>query len=1113
MPDPNQHRLPRNVHNVALLAGLTVAACLGNLAHLHLPYGLDLVFGSVFAMLAIKCRGTGAGILVAAVSGAYTLVLWHHPYAWLIIVAEATSVGVLRQHLRPNGEVLPLAALDALYWLCLGIPLVGMFYGGPLAMSHTEVLLVALKQAINGVLNASLAGALVIGIRRLRRHPVPVSFSDFLFTTLVLASLAPALGVTIWQNYRLTETMEREVAETLTLATRISAADLAALPPPPTLAAARGALPQIMARIASLLPEAGGIELAIDAATADRVGPEERRTDTLAVELAERPGYSRMVRWRKGHYRMQTLLTLAGQPVQLVAELAATQAVETLQRVQLGGFWQLGVITLLALTGAFYISRRIGRPIAALADIAGRLPSRLEQTDPPPPPRPSRLREPAELAAAFARMESALRQNFKDLEQSEARFRAVFEQAPLGIAIFGPDRRARFVNPALERLLGRDAASIKSLRFDDLTHHDDIDTDLELFRELMAGRRDSYQMTKRFLKPDGTPVWVELSVTLLPVGTDGVPLPLGLVKDITERRQAEEARATAELALQHYSAKLEAFSQLATRYQPADQDLTKFLNFGCRSIGVELAALGEVRGGRYRLLAAVGKTRLTVHDEVALAGSLATDFHCQAVPQPESLYHPAFGTGLRFLARVALTWSDADGQVHQGVLDLADRRCCPECDQPEQQILQLVAQRISANLRELAVQNGLLQARQREVIGHLAGGVAHDFNNVLGAIRNNLAYLEQLLPTGADGSKARNVLTETEAAIDQATLVTSGLLSLGRGEEIEVCPCDLGALVAAFAPALSRLLPPGIELVLEVQPGVSALTNPALLQAALLNLAHNGRDAMGAEGRLTLEVAVRTDHDPQPPDVGDLAHGERAELCICDTGTGMTPAVRSHIFEPLFSTKSRGRGTGLGLFMVREFALRSHGAIQVRSTPGVGTQVRLWLPLTHAAGDAAPSTAPTPTRGPALTAPRPPAPGEAPGQVPGAPPRPQILLVDDDRRVRDSLSRVLEGAGMRVITAVDGSDALDRLAAAPGIALVLSDITMPRLDGLALYSALCGNRPELPVILMTGDAAGTQDAAALDPTARVLTKPIDPRTLIQLVQAMVEPGATGEDQR
>jgi len=800
--------LPQRLPTLALLAGLTAAAALGGLVHLPMAYGVDLVFGSIFAMLAIKWLGTRAGVLVAAVGGAYTLVLWHHPYAWLIIVAEALCVGLLRTHLRPRGEVLPLAALDGLFWVVLGMPLVALCYGGPLAMSGTEVLLVAFKQAINGVLNAALAGALAIGIQGLRRRPVAASISDFLFVTLVLAVLMPALVVTIWQNHRLTEAMEREVAATLALAIRLTTAEFAARHPPPTPATARDALPALVTRITGLIPQAQGLHLALAAPTGDphhstaaHALAEPSPRPGLQVRVAEHPGYSLMVRWRKGHYRMQAPLTLAGQPLELVAELAATQAVKTLQGVQLGVFWRLGVIILLALTGAFCLSRRIGQPIAALAEAARHLPARLAQADPTPPPRPSRLRETADLAAAFARMESALRENFKALAQS----------------------------------------------------------------------------------------------------------------------------------------------------------------------------------------------------------------------------------------------------------------------------------------------------RQREVIGHLAGGVAHDFNNVLGAIGNNLEYLKRLLPADTDGHEAREVLDETQAAIGQAKVVTSGLLSLGRGEDHSVGPCDLGTLVEAFAPLVRRLLPPGIELTLELEPGVGALVNPALLQAALLNLALNSRDAMGACGHLTLSVAARLEPHPEPADLGDPGPGERAELCVRDTGVGMTEAVRARIFEPLFSTKSRGRGTGLGLFMVREFALRSRGAIQVHSVPGVRTCVRLWLPRTR-----------LPAEVPRLPVAAVLEPADAPpSPMPPQPQRCPLLVVDDDQRVRNALSRVLEAAGYRVLSAADGADALDRLAAEPTIALVLSDIAMPRMDGLALYGALCCGHPQLPVILMTGDPSAATDAAAMDPGALVLRKPLDHRALVELIRAVL----------
>ena len=1219
-------RLPARLSDLARVAGLAAAAFTVSLAHLPVGYGLDLVFGSVFAMLAIHWLGTGAGVLVAAIGGAYTIILWHHPYAWLILIAEALCVGVLHRYLRPRGEVLPLAAADGIYWLILGMPLVALSYGGPLAMTGTEVALVAFKQAINGVLNAALAGAIILGIQLLRRRADTVPIGEILFTSMVLAVLVPALSVSIFQIRRLTDAMEADASDTLTLASRLAAARFNRPEPPPNLTAARAELPELLAQIHWLLPQAGGITMTLlpapdhpQPAAPDGMTARQSTTEPN-LQPATGPRLSRMTRFRKGRFQQRADLTLAGAPVQLVSDLTATRAVEALQRVQLSVFRHLSIILVLALIGAFVFSRRIGRPIAALAAIASRLPAQLDRPEHEVAPRPSRLREIAEFSAAFTRMEAALRADIKArqeserelrhserrlaraqragrvgvweldiatrtvwfsdeslrlfelppdqalvdyavgaavvhpedlpsmeaaiaqalaerrpyhlvlrlrfaanrvkhtsvdgepvddagiiriigtirditaetlaeqvLAQSEARFRAVFEQAPIGMAIVGPDRRPQFTNPALERILGRDAATIQTLRFDDFTHPEDLDTDLCLFQELLAGRRASYRMTKRYLRPDGTLVWGDLSVALLPARDGEAPLPLGLVQDITEQRFAEQGRAAAEQALQRYSAKLEAFSELTTRYQPPAQHLPALLNYGCQSLGVGLAALAEVRDQHYRLLVAVGDTAA---DSNGAAGPvLVNDAAADPSPMPR---HPVFGADLAFLTRMELTWSDAEGVVHHGLLDLADRTAAPHLGQPEQQILTLMAQRISANLREQAVLDGLLQARQREVIGHLAAGVAHDFNNVLGVIGSNLHHLGHLLSAAADAGEARDVLAETKAAIAQAKVVTSGLLSLGRGEEVSVGPCPLGELVQDFAPVIQRLLPPRIALTLDLTPGISVLSNPALLQAALLNLALNARDAMGAAGQLTIRVTAL-------PTAGIAATGSSVddlagygELCVMDTGVGMTPAVRARLFEPLFSTKARGRGTGLGLFMVQEFARRSHGVVQITSAPGAGTCVRLRLPLsprsmtvTHGADQglvrSSAARAPDPSAGP-----------------------PAILLVDDEPLICKALRRPLEQAGYRVRVAVDGADALDRLADGPTINLVLSDIAMPRLDGLALHRTLGLNRPELPVILMSGDPSATADARARNPTLRILSKPVDIQALLAVLRGILQ---------
>ena len=1315
---------------------LAAGAWLGSLVHLPMPYGLDLVFGTVFAMLALVWLGPWAALAVAGVAGAYTVILWHHPYALVIFVAETAAVALIRARLRPAGEAPPLAAAAGLYWLVLGMPLVVLFYRYALHMSWTEVPLVALKQAINGVLNASLAGALVILVRLARRRGALITVRELLFTILILAILVPALAVSTWQNRRLSASLESEIADVLSLATRLSLSRLRELPTPLDIERARAALPAILAETVSLQPRAAGVTLEIDPDPCCVLPGEAppvvaRSAPGLKMALSERPNASRMVRWRKGQYRMHTPVLLDGPPAQLVAEVAASAVVEDLQRVQLGIFLQLGLVTLAGLIVALLLAHRFAYPIAELAEEAARLPERLPDPTPHPPParrrRPIALREVGELACALKRMEVALRESFgaledqraryrllvehqndlfvqvdrsgrfqyvspsylrlfglaeealighhfmplvhpddraateaawgalfapphvcvvdqrawtaqgwrwiqwsdtallddagevtgvvaigrditerkgaerelqqsqgrlaraqragrlgiweydsaagkvwfseealrlfelplddplvdfevpasiahpedrarmeavvadavvrrgsyqlvhrllfeggrvkfvsivgelvdapgpavltgtirditaehraaEDLARSEARFRAVFERAPIGIALVGEDRRPLYVNPALTRILGRDAATLTGLRFEEFTHPDDADADVRLFAELIAGNRDNYRLVKRYLRPDGSLVWGDLQVALLPV-QDLAPMPLALVEDISERRRAEEARAGAEQVLQAYSANLEELTRLAASSGLGGDLLSRLLDFACRVSGCGMAALGELADGHYLGLAVAGP--LTRPDA-------PLPWPDAAAPAAMDRGHPELTRGLAFHLSFEVDWSDAEHRPHRGLLELADRAVVPSIAAGELQILRLVVQRVAAELREQSVVWGLVAARQREVIGHLAGGVAHDFNNVLGAVAMNLQALERLLPAGSAGAQQpREVLEETRAAIDQAKVVTSGLLSLRQDLRLPLERCDLGALVESFIPLLRRLLPPRVSFEVDVARDVEVRTHPAMLRAALLNLVLNARDALGGQGRLELRVAADPQPADDPPDVGRLGAGAHAVLEVADTGCGMTPEVRAHIFEPLFSTKGRGRGGGLGLFMVRELVQRSSGALWVESAPGEGSRFRLLLPEVPGA---------EPRKGARRD--NPPA-----AVVRDAAERARVLIVDDDAALRVALARRLVETGYLVESAGNGVEALERVADGPPLDLVLSDIAMPGLDGLALYGALCCDYPELPVILMTGDALAAADAASLESGLTVLHKPLDEARLMAAIRA------------
>jgi PAS domain-containing protein len=536
--------------DLSRVAGLAAAAFTVSLVHLPVGYGLDLVFGSVVAMLAIHWLGTGAGVLVAAIGGAYTIMLWHHPYAWLILIAEALCVGVLRRYLRPRGDVLPLAAADGIYWLILGMPLVALTYGGPLAMTGTEVALVAFKQAINGVLNAALAGAIILSIQLLRRRAVTVPIGEILFTTMVLAVLVPALSVSIFQIRRLTDAMEADASDTLTLASRLAAARFNRPDPPPNLAAAQAELPGVIRQIQWLLPEAGEITMTL-APT-----PAHGRGATIAPEPNLQPSpdprSSRMVRFRKGHFQLLTDLTLAGAPHQLVTELTATRAVETLQRIQFSVFWQLGAILLLALIAAFAFSRRIGRPIATLAAIASRLPARLDRPEHDIPPRPSRLREIAEFSAAFTRMEAALRADIKarqegerELRYSERRLARAQRAGRVGVWELNTSTRTAWFSDESLRIfeLPPDQSLVDYAVGAAVIHPEDL-PDMEAAITQALAERRPYHLVLRLRFAENRVK--HTSVDGEPVDDAGIIRIIGTIRDITAEKLAEHVLAQSE---------------------------------------------------------------------------------------------------------------------------------------------------------------------------------------------------------------------------------------------------------------------------------------------------------------------------------------------------------------------------------------------------------------------------------------------------------------------------------------------------------------------------------------------------------------------------------------
>ena len=685
------------------------------------------------------------------------------------------------------------------------------------------------------------------------------------------------------------------------------------------------------------------------------------------------------------------------------------------------------------------------------------------------------------------------------IRESEARLSAVFENAPIGMALIAPDRRFTLVNRALAAFLGRSPGELTAMRIDDVTAPDDLDRNLSMFTDLQAGRQSTYRITKHYLRPDGRVVWGDVRVSLLPSRPGTPSTPLATIEDITDLHAAADRQRVLEDALTRYAAQLEDLVDLINRALPSADKDRALLGLGCRTLGAAAAVLGQVQeDGGHRVLSAIPDEGADgpqpAMPQAVLAEILAhRDTLC--LLGAEHLAGAAATPGLRSCIGLAFDAPRPDGPPETLILSLWGSQPTLELAEPERQLIRLIAQRMAAERYQEQIQRDLAASRVRETIGHLASGIAHDFNNLLGVIDANIYFLEIGLPADTD-PEIRQVLEETQSALGQAKVITSGMLSLSRAGGVPLEPVDLERTVAELVRILRQVLPPGIHLTVGIPPGLKARTNAAFLQAALLNLALNARDAMPMGGVLQIAAAPLAWTGDTPLAVGTLPPMDCVELRVTDSGSGIAPAILPRIFEPLFSTKAKQRGHGLGLFMVQEFISRSGAGLAVESAPGCGTSFRLLLAAVTAQ---VPEPGTDPRSGPLVAG------AEALTGSDGLPPGLRILVVDDDPRVREAVVRLLSLDGVDLGQAEHGQAALALLAQDPGFDLVLSDIAMPALDGIGLYRHLSRERPELPVILMTGQDSSLANGDDLPEPPLVLRKPLDPATLRAAIRARVRP--------
>jgi len=636
------------------------------------------------------------------------------------------------------------------------------------------------------------------------------------------------------------------------------------------------------------------------------------------------------------------------------------------------------------------------------------------------------------------------------LRASEEQYRAIFNSAADGLVLRDADYRVVDVNRAYEPMSGLTRREMIGTTGPLLQAEDEREgMRLAVHRRALAGEGLSAELDVE--RHDGKRFRMDLQV--VPMQYRGAPHVLYVGRDITERKHAEEAlRASWE----QYRAIFDA---------TADSLVLRDAQF--RIVDVNPAY--EAMSGRTRA-EALGRQEVTMSDP-ALAARIK-DLHARA------------------LGGEPVTW-EAQARRKSGAAFAIEVRGLPIRHQGQPHVLYVgrdITERKHAEAERGDLEAQLRQAQKMEAIGQLTGGIAHDFNNILQGILGNLALAEARQEALGDAKLGR-YLERAHAASQRARDLIQQMLTFSRGRSGERRLATASALIDDATRLLRPTLPATIELESSLArdlPG--ALLDTVQFEQVLLNLCINARDAMQGAGRLALAARLVEKGGAHCASCRQRVDGRFLEISVRDSGSGIAPEVLDRIFDPFFSTKEVGKGSGMGLAMVHGIVHQHGGHVLVESAPGGGTTFRILIPPAAGQAGAAAGRRAAPAR-------------KAGARLAG-----RVLVADDEAAIRELLEELLGDWGLEVLACADGAAARDAFAEDPqSFDLVLTDQTMPRLTGLQLARLVTRMRPGTPVILCTGYGEELKPRELRTAGVRTLAKkPVEPAELRKLVQAALQ---------
>jgi two-component system, cell cycle sensor histidine kinase and response regulator CckA len=623
------------------------------------------------------------------------------------------------------------------------------------------------------------------------------------------------------------------------------------------------------------------------------------------------------------------------------------------------------------------------------------------------------------------------------IRKGEEKWHSILECLPDPIVVYNLEGRAVYVNPAFIDTFGWAAEEVVGVKID-YVPTEEIPKTKEALERLYKGEKVSSFETKRLTK-DGSIIDIKISASLIMDDCGQLVGNIVSLVDITEMKRAGESQKLMATAVE----------QAAEAIVIADKDgNTQYVN----------PAFERISG----------------YSREEVAGKKLSPLEC-----PD--YNKTFQRQLwNTLARGEVWNGRVIDRKKDGTVYFEDTTIAPVHDDSGETANFVAVKRDVT--REVLLEKELLHAQKMEAVGTLAGGIAHDFNNLLTVI---LGYSEYLLMDGDIGESARGDLNKLNQAARKGAELVQSLLTFSRKVDPKLSPTNLNHQVEQIKELLGRTIPKKIKISVSLEKALAIVhADSSQIQQVLMNLAVNAKDAMPDGGKLAIQTCnVVLDEEFCRSHLGSKP-GTYAMVSVSDTGDGMDKEILSHIFEPFYTTKGMGRGTGLGLAMTYGIVKQHGGYIECESAVGEGTTFRVYLPVPDAE---------------ALEEFIPPQPAVRNGSE-------TILLVDDEDSIRDLAKKILVRAGYSVLTASNGKDALELYkAGADRISLVILDLVMPEMSGGECLEGLVKFDPDARVLIASGSSPDSPTTEGLERLAKgFVWKPYNIRQLLHAVRGAVD---------